>query len=53
VRFEAPGRVVVEREEGDPLLIDHGFRDPEALAKRIDELRRKAAFGLLRGGRPA
>lgn len=51
VRFEAPGRVVLEREGAGPLVIDHGFRDPEALAKRIDELRRKAAFGLLRGVR--
>lgn len=48
VRFEAPSRIVLERDDADPLVIDHGFRDPQALAKRIDELRRKAAFGLLR-----
>jgi len=46
---EATGAVVLERREGEPVLVTVRFAGIELprLAKRIDELRLKAAFNLL------
>jgi hypothetical protein len=47
VRFEAPDALVFELKDGERLIVRERFDDLRTLAARLDDLRRKASFGLV------